>query len=259
MEFAGLGIFMISAGSFGTLLFYPDSPILRWMPDPSARFFVMGLAMGLTAVGIVYSPWGRQSGAHINPAVTLTFFFLGKIEPPDAVFYVIAQFLGGLAGVLLVSSVFGHSFALPPVSYVVTVPGDAGVPAAFLAEAVISFLLMLMVLFTTNTSQLSRFTGLFVGAMLVIYITLESPLSGMSMNPARTFASALPARIWTALWVYFTAPTIGMLSASFVYLRLKGKDSVGCAKLNHHTTRRCIFHCDYRKPKGRSGDVTTAR
>ncbi len=249
MELAGLGIFMLSAGSFGTFLFYPDSPILRWMPDPSVRLFVMGLAMGVTAVGIIYSPWGRQSGAHINPAVTLTFFFLGKIEPPDAVFYIIAQFLGGLAGVLLVSWVFGPPFVLPPVSYVVTVPADAGVPAAFLAEALISFLLMLMVLFTTNVPQLSRYTGLFVGAMLVVYITLESPLSGMSMNPARTFASALPARTWTALWIYFTAPTVGMLSASVVYLGLKGKDAVRCAKLNHHTSRRCIFHCGYRKPK----------
>jgi len=249
MEAAGLGLFMISAGVFGTLLEYPHSPVHQALGDPLMRRLLMGLAMGLTAVAIIYSPWGQQSGAHLNPAVTLTFMRLGKIAPVDAVFYIIFQFIGGLIGVLLIHGILGDAFAKPPVSYVATLPGSAGITAAFAAETIISFGLMLTVLFATNTAKLSRYTGVFAGVLLVVYITFEAPFSGMSINPARTFASAFPATIWTALWVYFTAPVIGMMLASFLFQAVKSKAAVKCAKLNHHTTRRCIFRCGYAAQK----------
>lgn len=244
MEAAGLGIFMISAGVFATVLEYPQSPVHQVILNPMVRRFLMGCAMGLTAAAIIYSPWGQQSGAHLNPAVTLTFLRLGKVALPDAVFYILAQFAGGMIGVFLVTLILGNLFAKPPVLYVATLPGSAGVTIAFFAELIISFGLMIMVLFTTNSQRLSRFTGGFAGVLLMVYITFESPLSGMSINPARTFASALPAGLWMALWVYFTAPVLGMLSASFAYQLIRSKTSVKCAKLNHHTTRRCIF-CGY--------------
>src|SRR5262249_13787674 len=65
-------------------------------------------------------------------------------------------------------------------------------------------------------------------------------------NPARSFASALPAGSWRYLWIYFTAPPLGMLAGAELWLRLRGIGSIRCAKLNHHTTRRCIFNCGYR-------------
>jgi aquaporin Z len=221
MEAAGLGIFMVSAGVFATLLEYPQSPIHQVISNPLLRRFLMGCAMGLTAAAIIYSPWGQQSGAHLNPAVTLTFLRLGKVKLPDAVFYIVAQFVGGAMGVLLVTLILGDIFANPPVLYVATLPGSGGVTIAFFAEWIISFGLMIMVLFTTNSQRLSRY-----------------------INPARTFASALPGGLWTALWVYFTAPVLGMLMASLIYQLIRSKTSVKCAKLNHHTTRRCIF-CGY--------------
>ena len=245
MEAGELGIFMMSAGFFGTLLEYPQSPVHQAISDPLLRRFLMGCAMGLTAVAIIYSPWGQQSGAHLNPAVTLTFLRLGKVALPDAVFYILAQFTGGIIGVLLVSVILGNAFTSEPVSYVATVPGRSGVMVAFLAELIISFILMMMILLTTNSARLSRYTGFFAGLLLIVYITFEAPLSGMSINPARTFASALPAKLWNTLWVYFTAPVIGMLLASVVFQLAKGKHRVKCAKLNHHTHRRCIFHCGY--------------
>jgi aquaporin Z len=244
MEAAGLGIFMISAGVFATHLEYPQSPVHQVISNPLVRRFLMGCAMGLTAAAIIYSPWGQQSGAHLNPAVTLTFLRLGKVALPDAVFYILAQFAGGVIGVFLVTLILGNLFTKPPVLYVATLPGSAGVTIAFFAELIISFGLMIMVLFTTNFQRLSRFTGGFAGVLLMVYITFESPLSGMSINPARTFASALPAGLWMALWVYFSAPVLGMLSASFAYQLIRSKTSVKCAKLNHYTTRRCIF-CGY--------------
>jgi aquaporin Z len=65
------------------------------------------------------------------------------------------------------------------------------------------------------------------------------------MNPARSFASALAAWQWTALWIYFTAPPLGMLAAAQAFVQLRGPHRVLCAKLNHHTARRCIFRCNF--------------
>src|SRR5712672_1871692 len=132
MEAAGLGIFMVSASVFTILLYHPASPPLQVLSQEFPRRVLMGLAMGLTAIGIIYSPWGKQSGAHLNPAVTLAFFRLGKVAPWDAVFYVIAQFVGGIAGVAMIAGIFGKLLAHPSVNYVATLPGPRGVGAAFL-------------------------------------------------------------------------------------------------------------------------------
>ena len=97
MEAAGLGLFMMSAGGFAIVLYYPASPVAQALVQPVLRRLLMGCAMGLTAVGLIYSPWGKQSGAHFNPAVTLTFLRLGRVAAPDALFYVVAQFEIGRA------------------------------------------------------------------------------------------------------------------------------------------------------------------
>jgi aquaporin Z len=201
--------------------------------------------MGMTAIGIIYSPWGQQSGAHLNPAVTLTFFRLGKVETWDALFYVLAQFIGGVTGMALAAVLLSQPVAHPAVNYVTTIPGMAGPASAFIAEVAISFILMSVVLRTSNIPHLARYTGLFAGALVATYITLEAPLSGMSMNPARSFGSALVAQIWTSLWIYFTAPPLGMLAAAELYRRQHGAQAVMCAKLHHHNRKRCIFRCSY--------------
>jgi aquaporin Z len=241
IEAAGLGLFMISAFTFGTLLEHPASPVHQALPNPLLRRFLMGLAMGGTAICIIYSPWGKQSGAHINPSTTLTFYRLGKIAKWDAAFYIAAQFIGGLMGGMVASIVLAKWAAHPAVNYVVTAPGNAGAGSAFLAEVVITFLLMTVILIVSNNARLHKLTGLCAGALVATYITLEAPISGMSMNPARTFASAVPAHHWVAVWIYFTAPLIGMLAAAEVYLRTRGAPSVGCAKLHHENPKRCIF------------------
>jgi aquaporin Z len=91
----------------------------------------------------------------------------------------------------------------------------------------------------------------FAGCLVALFITLEAPLSGMSMNPARTFASALPGHLWTGFWIYFVGPPLGMLLAIPVYRALRRTPDVICAKLNHHTHHRCIFHCGYGAHAGR--------
>lgn len=248
IEAAGLGVLMISAGVVATYLEYPRSPLHHAVADPVMRRALMGCAMALTLVGLIYSPWGQQSGAHFNPAVTLTFFRLGKVKPWDAIFYIVAQLVGGIAGVLLVFAILGDSFAKPPVEFVVTVPGSAGASAAFVAEFVISFGLMLTVLYTANRIRLMRYTGLFAALLLALYITVEAPMSGTSMNPARTIASALASGNWRGAWIYLVAPLLGMLLAVDAYRLLTGHGHVICAKLNHVTNRRCIFRrCGFKQ------------
>src|SRR5258708_1654844 len=105
MEAAELGAFMIGACTAAVVLFDPESAVAQGIPQPVLQRLLMGFAMALTAVAIIYSPLGKQSGAHFNPAVTLTFLRLGKIHPWDAAFYVVFQFVGGLAGVLLSAAV----------------------------------------------------------------------------------------------------------------------------------------------------------
>lgn len=246
MEAAGLGIFMIMASVVTVIVQHPASLIRQVIVDPFLRRAIVGVAMGLSAIAIIYSPWGKQSGAHINPVVTFTFFRLGKINALDAFFYMVAQCIGGLLGVLIVTGVLREAITNSAVNYIVTLPGSGGVKVAFFAELFISFGLMMTILIVSNHAKLSPFTGLFAGVLVATYIMVEAPLSGMSMNPARTLASAIPARNWTAIWVYFTAPLLGMLLAAEIYVRLRGRDSVKCAKLHHHNRKRCIFNCDYR-------------
>ena len=245
IEGACLGLFMVSACSFTVLLEHPALAIRQWLPSAFVRRLLVGIAMGVTAVALIYSPWGKQSGAHFNPSVTLTFFRLGKIEPWDACFYVVAQFIGGTLGVLFSGLTWGHAIAVQNVRYAATLPGAQGTGVAFVAEMLISFVMMTMILNVSNSAQIARLTGVIAGALVATYVTLESPLSGMSMSPARSFASAAPAGLWNSLWIYFTAPPLGMMLAAQVYLWLRGKDAVFCAKLHHDNDKRCIFRCNY--------------
>ena len=248
MEAAALALFMMSACLFTTLLEHPQSPLRQALPDAMVRRVFMGLAMGLTAVSIIYSPWGRRSGAHMNPGVTLTYYRLGKVAPFDALFYVASQFAGGILGVGLASALLRSALAAPQVRYAATLPGPRGRAVAFFAEVAISFVLMLVILTVSNRPRLAATTGFFAGALVACYITVEAPLSGMSMNPARTLGSAVAARVWTGLWIYFTAPPSGMLLASAVYLAMNRTRKVICAKLMHAGGGRCIFRCGYAEP-----------
>ena len=169
MEAWGLGMFMASASLFASLLESRYSPIIRFIPEPDIRRSLMGLAMGLTAILLIYSPWGKRSGAHYNPAVTLAFLRQGKVKPLDALFYIFAQFFGGTLGMLLMAFIIGKPLTEAPVSYVVTQPGQYGAPAAFAVELMMSALLMLMVLRLSNSIAYNRYTGVCAGC-LVAYL-----------------------------------------------------------------------------------------
>jgi aquaporin Z len=240
-----LGLFMVSAAGFATLLQHPSSPFTGWTASPLLQRIPMGVAMGTTLVAIVYSPLGARSGAHLNPAVTLTFLRLGKVVRADAAAYVTAQFAGGISGIVAANWLFRGLPAHPTVNYVATVPGQAGALAAFAAELAISFGMMLTVLAVSNTPRIARFTGLASGILVAAYIAIEAPFSGMSMNPARTLGPALLSHTSASLWIYFTAPLVGMLLAAELFVRVRGLQRVRCAKLHHPTGVQCIFNCGF--------------
>ena len=241
-EAVGLGLFMMSAAAMTSLLEHPASPLRALFSDPTSRRAAMGAAMGLTAAALIYSPWGRRSGAHNNPAVTLTFFRLGKISGRDALAYAAAQFVGGAIGIALAAMLLRPWIAHPSVNYVATAPGPSGSAIAFVAEAGISFLMMLTVLTASSHVKAAKFTGLFAAVLIACFITIESPLSGMSMNPARTFGPDLVGDMFSGVWIYFVAPPIGMLAAAEVVTRLHDRRPIRCAKL-YHDSGHCIFGC----------------
>jgi len=249
IEAALLGIFMISACGFVVLLEHPGSLVHRMLPDPVVRRVLMGIAMGSTAVALIYSPWGKRSGAHMNPATTLTFAWLGRVAPRDAALYAAAQFAGGVMGVLAASLAFGDLLADRATNYAATIPGPRGAGAAFGAETLITFVLMWVILVVSNHPRRAHLTGLCAGLLVALYIAVEAPLSGMSMNPARTLGSAVFAGDWTGIWIYFVAPPLGMLAAAQLYVRRRGRSAVFCAKLCHAVGVRCVF-CEWRAGTG---------
>ena len=159
-----------------------------------------------------------------------------------------AQFAGGIAGIALATYLLAGLPAHPSVNFVATEPGPAGAAIAFVAEAAISFGMMLLVLTVSNHRRMMRWTGACAGLLVAVYITFEAPLSGMSMNPARTFGPAVLSRHAAALWIYFTAPPLGMMAAAEWFVRRRGAARVLCAKLHHRSVGPCIFNCRFMEP-----------
>lgn len=241
-----IAVFMLSACIAVSIAAHPRSPVARRISRPVARRVLIGIAMGATAVWLITSPIGRRSGAHMNPAATLAFWALGKVSPVDAACYTAAQFLGAILGIALARVMLGRIITDAAVNCVATAPArhtPHAVLTAWAAEFIISFTLLMTVLILGNRASTAALTPFAVGILVALYITFEAPLSGMSMNPARTFGSAVHARSYRALWVYFTAPPLAMLSAGAVYAAVMGRDHVYCAKLDHRGDEPCIFSC----------------
>jgi aquaporin Z len=251
IEAGGAALLLFAACVYATILRHPTSPVYTSVSSPASQRLLMGLAIGATVAAITYSPLGRRSGAHLNPAVTLAFLRLGRVPPRDAAGYMVAQVVGALSGIGAASLLLGGLLSHPEVHYVTTRPGSRGAFVAAVAELAISTTLMLVVLAALGARRFMRYAGLLAASLIALFIAFESPVSGASMNPGRSFASAFRAGEWSALWVYLVGPTIGMLLAAELHRRRARTDSenrigstVGCAKLAHDN-QPCHF-CAYR-------------
>lgn len=245
MEAAEIAALMLSTCICGALLYSPDSPVKNAHLSGAPRSILMGFAVAMTAFLIIRSPFGRRTGAHCNPAVTLAFFWLGRVHRWDAACYILAHFFGAAAGVMAARQIAGMLLSDPPVRYMITLPGRHGDSAAFLGEFLLAALLMGAVLYASNHRLLVRFAPVFVALITVCCYAFSSSIAGFSVNPARSFSSALFAGVWQGIWIYFVAPSAGMLAAAMLYSRRVGRDGIYCAKVYHDLRSTCPFPCRF--------------
>jgi aquaporin Z len=207
------------------------------------RRLVAGVTMGLVLIAMIYSSWGRRSGTHLNPAITLAYARLGKIGRWDALFYLLAQVAGALAAVWLLRS--GSLLPGVPQSLLSASTGPRNEWTAYLTEFVLSAMGMLLILFTSNHASWFRWTGLVYALLVMLVVACAAPLAGFGMNVARLLAVDLSGDTAALQWLNLLPPLLGMQLAVEAYRLLTGRQQVLCAKLAHNTHGRCIFRCQH--------------
>ncbi|AYA36449.1 aquaporin family protein [Hymenobacter oligotrophus] len=224
-EAAGLALFVIGTGLLSIALEHPDSGLHQALAargiGQELRRVPLGVGMGLLVAAITYTPWGQRSGAHLNPAITLAFWQLGKISGTDALWYALAQAVGGFASVWLLKLTLFAYYSHPRIDFGTTQPGPDGPLVAFVAEFVIALVFMLALLAALHSAQLHKAAGWIGAGLLAAYVIWETPLSGMSLNPLRSLASAVAARDYTGLWLYLVASPAAMWLAAMLFQRLR--------------------------------------
>jgi glycerol uptake facilitator-like aquaporin len=221
-EFAATTILLFTEVVLVRLVFAPGASVGRALPGLPGRLAVIGAVTGLLIAVLIVSPMGRSSGAHLNPAVTVTFWLLRAIPGPDAIAYAIAQLLGSVAGVLLGRWMLGPVVAGPRVRYAVIQPatGWSAIPV-FLGEAVSLAILMAVVVYVLSRPAFAPWTPVVVGMGVAFLIVTGGLTSGGSFNPARQLGPALFARQWNYLAPYLIAPVVGGVALAAA-MRLAG-------------------------------------
>lgn len=240
IEASFLAVFVLVAGVASALLLSPSGA--GALPNLAVRRLLAGLAMGLALMAMIYSPWGRRSGTHLNPAITLAYLRLGKIGRWDALFYTLAQVAGGVVAVTLLRGGAPLLSAAPP-SLLSTSIGPSNEWVAFLTEFVLSGTAMLLILFTSNHASWFRWTGALYSLLVVAIVAGAAPLSGFGMNIARLLAVNASGNLASAHWLNLLPPLLGMQLAVEAYRLFTGRSQVLCAKLAHNTHGKCIFRC----------------
>jgi aquaporin Z len=228
-EFAGTALLLLGGLSLVIFMFGAGSAAAELIPNVKVRQAITGFLFGCIGAAIAISPIGKVSGAHVNPAVTVGFWLLGKLEGRLAITYVSGQLAGAVVGCipLLLWGDMGRSL-----NFGGTTPGVAyTVPEALLGEVLTTFALMFMLMVFIAFRELRPFTPFMVPFLYGVMVPLEADVSGISTNPARSFGPAVVSGVWDAWWIYWIGPLIGVVLASAVGYRLARR--VAIAKLYH--------------------------
>jgi aquaporin Z len=238
-EMVGTGVLLLAGLSLVILMVGMGSPMEHILPSLALRQTITGFLFGCVGASIALSPVGRESGAHINPAVTFGFWMMQKLDTRTALAYVCAQMIGAVLGSLplLAWGSLGRS-----VDFGATVPG-AGytMSTVLLGEVVTTFALIVGLCIFLGFRNLRRFTPAMIPLLYAVMVPLEASISGTSTNPARTIGPALISGRWDGWWIYWVGPLAGTLLAILVCSALAKRIEV--AKLYHfESDRRRLFH-----------------
>jgi aquaporin Z len=233
-ELIGTALLVLVGLSLVILMFGNGSPLARLIPDEGLRRLVTGFLFGTTGACIALSPVGKMSGAHINPAVTLAFRLMGKLDLQTTLGYVGAQLVGAVVGSLplLLWGAMGRS-----VAFGATVPG-AGTPlsTALLGEAITTFAMVALLAVFLGFRTIRPFTPGVFPPLYAIMVWAESEVSGTSTNPARSLGPSVISGQWQGWWIYWVGPMAGMLLAVLACSFLAKRIEV--AKLYHFDSDR---------------------
>jgi len=237
-ELVGTALLVLVGLSMVILMFGAGSPMLRFVPGEGARRLITGFLFGTTGALIALSPVGKESGAHINPVVTLGFWLMGKLDLPTTLGYLVAQMIGAVMGSLplLLWGAMGKS-----VAFGATLPGPGfTLPTVFLGEVVTTFTMISLLAVFLGFRTIRPFTPAIFPPLYAIMVWAEAPISGTSTNPARTLGPAIVSGQWQGWWIYWAGPLIGMFLAILVFSFLAKRIEV--AKLYHfESDRRRVF------------------
>jgi aquaporin Z len=211
----------------------------RILPSEGTRRLITGFLFGTTGALIALSPVGTESGAHINPIVTLGFWLMGKLDSRIALSYVLAQLAGATVGCLplLAWGAMGRS-----VAFGATLPGEGYAPRTVLmGEVITTFVMVTGLCLCLGYRRIRPFTPAMFPPLYSVMVYLEAPLSGTGTNPARSLGPAIISGAWEGWWIYWVGPVIGTLAAILACSFLAKRIEV--AKLYHfESDRRRLFH-----------------
>jgi MIP family channel proteins len=177
----------------------------------------IALVFGLVIMAMVYAT-GHLSGAHINPAVTVAFTLSRRFPERDAAAYIVAQLLGAAAGAFVLLAVWPDQ----PAALGATVP-TVGVGSALVYEAILSMFLMFVIMaVATDTRAVGAGAAIAIGGTVALGALFGGPVTGASMNPARSFGPALAAGEWRDFWIYVVGPVSGAALGALAYQLVRG-------------------------------------
>ena len=177
----------------------------------------VALTFGLIVMAMIYS-LGDISGAHINPAVTVAFWAAGRFQKKEVIPYIIAQ----ITGALIASSLLYLLFPTHETQGA-TIPSDTAIQS-FVLEIILTFILMFVIMkVSTGSKETGTMAGIAIGGVVALEALFAGPITGASMNPARSIAPALFSGHTEHLWIYIAAPILGALLAILACKLIKGK------------------------------------
>lgn len=210
-ELVGTALLVLVGLSLVIFMFGTGTPMARLIPSEGLRRLITGFFFGTTGACIALSPVGKVSGAHINPAVTLAFRLMGKLDLQTTLGYIGAQLVGAVVGSLplLLWGAMGKS-----VAFGATLPGSGTtLSTVFLGEMITTFTMISLLCVFLGFRKIRPFTPGIFPPLYAIMVWAESPISGTSTNPARSLGPAIVSGQWEGWWIYWIGPMAGMLLA----------------------------------------------